>query len=476
MKALTRSEKLRIGLVCMIGGIFSMRWVEATGWILVGTFFFIILTWIWRKKGFIFISLFLVGASITGIYLQKQNQESLKILWGKTIEMQGWVESFPDEREKDTRVIVKGQTHNKTGKILLILNPKQKVEYGDSIEVKGMLLKPKNFSGFNYQAYLERFGVSGIIRNPKEINIQRKEKKGIPLFLWGAATRKSFRNNLEKVLPENHQKIAMGILLGIKSELPETIKEAFQRSGLMHILVVSGFNVSVVILVIAYSLRRLGRRAIFLGTLGALIFFLTLTGLDPPVLRAVLMGSLTAWAIGMGRKTDIRNVILLSILLISLYNPLLLQRDIGFFLSIFATLGILFGTPIFEKKFTKIPSGIRTILAVTVSAQIAVSSILILYFEQISTVGVLANLITEPLIPFAMGGAFLVTLLGWLPLFIAKIIAIPAVITIELIIQIALFLGKAPPLTIPSWGGYILLISTLCFFGWKFCEREKKKP
>jgi competence protein ComEC len=474
MKELTRSEQLRIGMLCLLFGIFVMRIPEATPWILLFTLFCIGLFIVWQKKILIFITLILAGAGFSGIYIKNQKHDSFQNFWNKNIEINGWAQSAPDEREKDTRITIQGTIQNQQGKILLILPPETKIAYGDSVKVTGRLLQPENFSGFNYQAYLERLGISGIIKKPNTIEIDPNQKQGLHIFLWGSTLREKLRKNLEKGLPFTHSKIAMGILLGVKSELPQTIKESFQRSGLMHILVVSGFNVSVVVLIVAFGLRSLGQRAVFIGTLISLLFFLTLTGLDPPVLRAVLMGGMTAWAVGMGRKTDVRNVILLSILIISLHNPLLLQRDIGFFLSIFATLGILFGCSFVEKKLHFVPSWIRTILAVTIAAQVAVSGILILFFEQLPMVGLLANLLTEPLIPFAMASSFLVTILGWLPTVITKIISIPAIMSIELIIQIAHFLGKVPPLILPSWTGYTVLIPTLAFFGWKFFEREKE--
>jgi competence protein ComEC len=171
----------------------------------------------------------------------------------------------------------------------------------------------------------------------------------------------------------------------------------------------------------------------------ALLFFVAMTGAEAPVLRAAIMGGIVAWAAYMGRFSDARNLVFLSMVLIGIAQPRIVQTDIGFFLSSIATLGIVLGTPVMERVLGWVPNRfeLRTMLAVTLSAQIAVFPILGLYFGNFPLIGVLSNLFAEPIIPLSMVFSFGSSILGILPETIARILGIPGFILIEFLLQVA---------------------------------------
>jgi len=393
-------------------------------------------------------------------------------------------------------------------------NPAKNLDYGNKISVQGKIVLPTSFTAdFDYRKYLRRFGVQTIIKNPAKFFVL-EAKQGNWFLEKAKISRNWLEKNLEKSLPNPHAKIAMGVLLGVKNQLPKWTQTDFQNSGLMHLLVVSGTNVAIVIIAIGFLLRKYGRRLSFAGSLLALIFFVLMTGADAPILRAALMGGVAGLAIAWGKMNDARNLVLLSAVIIGLFQPLVVQNDLGFTLSFGATLGIIIGFPVLEKifsTFAQIFAGIWAtvdrrgifnsssaqskpplllgegggevvfkktiktifqILAISLAAQITILPILIKSFGYFPLGGIPANLFSEPLIPFIMFFSFISSLLGFLPLIPAKIIAIPAYILIDILLKIAHFFAQIPVLEIPNWLNTIFTLIILSGLSYGLFSRD----
>ncbi len=524
----SNSEKLRLVFVAIVLGIWTGQWTFLPEYLVLTGFLLLIIFFFYkseRKRNFIF--LVLAMFLLTNSYAQWRNfikfeKDILPKFIGQEVKIRGKIISFPDVREKDTRFYVEAESikkasnftlsesinkdafkisTDKLGNFLLIVkNPAKfsiNLDYGNEILVQGKLVLPQSFTtDFDYRDYLKRFGVQTIMKiNPEKFRggfsvspIQILNKDQGNIFLQKAKKlRNLLEKNLEKSLPNPHAKIAMGVLLGVKNQLPKWTQNDFKNSGLMHLLVVSGTNVAIVMLAVGFLLRRFGKRIAFLGSLLALIFFVLMTGADAPILRAALMGGITGLAIAWGKMSDARNLVLLSAVIIGIFQPLVLQKDIGFALSFGATLGIIIGLPIFEKIFRenltefdnsvlKIFKIIALIFGVSISAQIAILPILMKSFGQFPIGGIPANLFTEPLMPFIMFFSFLTSLLGFLPLFYAKILAIPAYILIEILLQIAHFFSKIPPIIVSDFvnkifAGLVLLLFIYGLFSKNFNEK-----
>ncbi len=397
----------------------------------------------------------------------------------------GTVTSFPDYREKSTRVTFQAEKmksseeknfEKTSGNLLLVVPPEINLHYGDKITFQGKLTAPRNFGDFDYQKFLRRFDIQTIVKNPKKIEF-KEELGGNFLLRMAESSRNFFAENLKNALPPPHSTIAMGILLGVKTELPHFTKNDFKRSGLQHLLVVSGFNVSVVILLVTLCLKNLGRRVVFLGVLLAVTFFVAMTGAEAPVIRAAIMGSVVGLSAASGRFSDGINAFFLALVLMGLFDPKIVQTDIGFFLSAAATWGILIFVPWLEKFGQRIPNflEIRTVFFVTLAAQIAVLPILGIYFQELPVTGIFSNLLAEPLVPLGMGGAFLLALLGWLPLVIVKILAIPTFVILELLLWVAHIFGIFAPLFFDknlAFGLMLIIFSILLVSS--FMKKSKK--
>lgn len=512
----SNSEKLRLLFIAIILGLFLGQWEFFPQYILLVGFLVLVASF-WFKQFLIGI---LAGFLLANSYAQWRNfvefqTDNLPQFIGKEALIIGKVTNFPDVREKNTRVIVEALSaktcdlnqcqQNSTkisGKFLLIVKNSAKLNYGNKIIVRGKVVYPSSFSpDFDYRKYLKRFGVQTIIKNPAKFEILDQHQGNF--FLGKAKISRDFlEKNLSKSLSSPHSNIAMGVLLGVKNELPKWTQADFKNSGLQHLLVVSGTNVAIVIIAIGFLLRRFGRRISFAGSLLALLFFVLMTGADAPVLRASIMGAVVGWAVAWGKMSDARNIVLFSAVIIGIFQPLVLQTDIGFALSFGATLGIIIGFPILEKLFRVISltpsfSGLSressqkekfsfivkkfikillSILAISLSAPITILPILVKSFGQFPLGGIPANLFSEPLMPFIMFFSFISSLAGALPIMIAKIIAIPAYILLEILLQIAHLFAKIPNIIIPDFlnyvfTGFILLIIFYGLFSRDFEER-----
>ena len=383
---------------------------------------------------------------------------------------EGEIVSFPDTREKTNRAYVDLDSFRSSdseevsirGKALLITGAENIFDYGDRVRIEGKLLAARDFGTFNYRAYLRRFGAHGILKST-ELEILKPAIGGSFLLRTAKKTRNILAQNLSKSLPEPHATIAMGVLLGVKNQMPDHTAKDFKQSGLQHLLVVSGTNVTIVIMAIGFLFQGLGRRGVFVFSMLALVFFVSMVGFDPPVIRSAFMGSLVAFAAIGGRTIDIRNVVLLSAVMIGLVSPSVVKSDVGFFLSFGATLGIVLLVPVFlhegPRRFDflkhKWAMALYTILSVSLAAQIFVLPVLAFYFEQFPVIGLIANILVEPLVPFAMFFSFVSTILGVLPIFFARLFGLPAFVVLEILLQVAHIFGQIVPIEVGKLTGIV---------------------
>ncbi len=430
---------------------------------------------IFRQYFILLFSVFLLGA----FYGQYRNiydlrSDVLPNFYNKMVELHVVVTGFPDIRQKNNRVFVQvTQIQKKSGKnlgkLLLIYPSDINLDYGENLKIVGKIQKPRNFDGFDYQSYLKRFDIQSIIKTPQIIEILQQKNSGNFLVFHAKKMRNFLAKNLEKALPSPHNQIAMGILLGVKKELPGETSQSFKDSGLQHILVVSGFNITVLLLFVAFVLKHLGRRIVFFCSIISLLFFVLMVGAEPPVIRAAVFGSIVSWAIFSGRFADSRNLLFLTATILAIFSPQMIQGDIGFFLSFFATFGIIIGMPICQKHLGFIPERfeLRAIISVIISAQLSVFPVLSLYFGTFPFIGFFSNIFVEPLIPIGMFFSFICSL--FTP-FIGEnfvyILAFPAKIILSIILFLADFFGRFGVAQVPKIISQISLVFVLGFFLW----------
>lgn len=291
----------------------------------------------------------------------------------------------------------------------------------------------------------------------------------------------SLRQNLDQkirqLLPSPQSQLLSGILLGNKKDLPYDLRLALRDSSTLHIVVVSGQNLSLVAGFILYLSGLLTRKVAIALSFLAVVFYTLLTGAQIPVLRAAIMVTLASLAAVMGRERDGAWVLVITGSSFLLINPSWIT-DLSFQLSFLATFGVIVVAPIFLKYFDKIPI-LGANLAVTLGAQLMVLPIITQNFHQLSIVGILTNLlILWTITPIMIGGILLISL-SFIWQLGAEIIAWGLNSLLIYFIFVVQFFGSLPfawqyvgEKFWVFWIGYYLLISGLLIFLQKITSKD----
>jgi competence protein ComEC len=244
----------------------------------------------------------------------------------------------------------------------------------------------RNPGNFDYAAHLARQGIFALATGQADRVLPLDE----PDPPWPVRVRRRALAIMRDALPPTSAALLGGLLLGDRTALPRDIDDAFRRSGVYHVLAVSGFNVallaaSVFALVV---MARAGPRLAALAAMAAVMAFAAVVGPEPSVLRATIMGVLILGALLLEREAAVLNSLSLAALLVLALRPADLH-DPGFQLSFVATAGIVLA-PLPRNR-------LLAALGVSVAAQLAVLPIALTHFNQVSTIAVIANLAVVPL-------------------------------------------------------------------------------
>lgn len=334
--------------------------------------------------------------------------------------------------------------------------------YGNEIKIVGRLETPPEFEEFSYRNYLATQGIYSLMDYPK-----------ITLLSSGNGNRTyakliNFRHHLEEkinqILPEPESSLLAGVLLGIKRNLPEDFYNALQKSGALHVVVVSGTNIMYVISGLMWVGGFLARPLRISFVTLTLLTYALMVGGGAAVWRATLMGLTVLLAAVLGRRRLAQEALFASAAVLLMANPMGLWQ-IGFQLSFAATAGIIFLQDLIGSQLRALPKLIRRGLVTTLAAQIAVLPIITYNFQTLSLVSPLSNLLTFLLVPpLTIGGAFVaIVALIWLPLgrLLAPLIYIPAklfVTIVNLSAKIPLAQIQIPKLPVVVWAVYYLVL------------------
>lgn len=382
--------------------------------------------------------LFIYGALRTYYCFNIFNPD--KNLDNKNIILRAFVSSFPENADNKVSFIVRSKINDRWYKVRVTCNKDIKIFYGDMVKISGKLKVPQgktNRFGFDYKEYLKSKGVLYTIF-AKELYIIYPAKGFLNML-----NRFSYR--LDYLISTSFDKelssLIKGLILGNKSTIAEDIYKDFQRSGLAHLLAVSGGNVGVLCAFVEVLHRRILRfynRGTNLLIILVIIIFAIITGLSSSVLRASIMAIIYYLGKVVYRNPDTLNSLGISALFMLIINPLYLF-DIGFQLSFLSVLSILiFYKPIFNYLYEiKIPKNISSLVAVSIAAQILILPFLAYYFCEVSIISFLTNIIAVPLagVLVPLGFAY------YMPLLINFNI-IPLKECIEVIVRVLIYISK----------------------------------
>ncbi|MCY4083166.1 MAG: ComEC/Rec2 family competence protein [Caldilineaceae bacterium] len=373
----------------------------------------------------------------------------------------GYVASYPtlaDGRQwldiSVESVEVDGHRKEVKGRLRLQTTADYRFRFGEGVRVKGQLMEPPVFEGFDYRAYLARKQIHSLMVRP-HVEIRTGPTRGglILQFVYGIRSRGE--RMLNRLLPEPYAGLASGMLLGIEAGIPEELYEKFNLTGTSHVIVISGSNVALVTgAMMGVGIWLFGRRGALWPTLGGLALYTLLVGADAAVMRAALMGGLFVIATVLGRQGTALVSLAAACWLMTLWNPLMLW-DVGFQLSSAATVGLILMGPALLESFKAfwnkvgrglrrrgaIPEGsksdflrpnsvgdlLRDALLTTVAASIATYPLIVFYFGRLSLISLLSNLLIAPAQPgiLIFGGLALVVGLSGLEQLARLLLFIP---------------------------------------------------
>ena len=295
--------------------------------------------------------------------------------------------------------------------------------YGEEIEARGFLRRPRSGAEFDWRAHLAKDNILYEMFYPY---IQRTGSGG---GTWHKrllfALKARYLAALGKVLPEPQSAFLGGLTVGARQSIPEDLQDDFRTTGVMHLIVLSGYNITVVADSILRFLSAVGvRRAFALGG-GALSIaaFAVMTGGSATIVRAAIMALLVLFARATGRVYTVTAALFAAGIIMLLANPRLLRFDPSFQLSFLATAGLIYIAPVVERRLGFLPKrfGIRQNAASTIAAQIAVYPLLLFLTGELSVVSPLVNVLILLFVPVTMLFGFLAGGLGM----ISSIAALP---------------------------------------------------
>ena len=356
------------------------------------------------------------------------------------VEIKGMINRDPESSSTQSRlylssstILVDGHWTDISGDALLFVPTYPEYRYGEQILVAGLLEDPFSLNNEEYTAYLARQGVFSVIDYP-EITVTGYG--GSVFFRWLHSTRNALNRILTRILSEPQAALAQGIVLGIRSNIPADLKQAFSQTGTTHILAISGFNLTIIAGILSsWTLRLFGRRYHIHIWITAIIIFLysCLTGLQPPVVRAAIMVGCFLAADFFGRqKSGIIALFLTAVIMTAIDAGLIFDASTQ--MSFLAMAGLIFVTPLFEQAGQHIIERVtpenrsRSLLkgcidsySASLGAMITTWPLVAYYFDIFSGIGPIATFLALPVMPAIIIISILASIVGLIALPIAQV-------------------------------------------------------
>jgi len=303
-----------------------------------------------------------------------------------------------------------------SGKVLIYTRVFPSYSQGDLLKVTGELQTPPKLDEFDYRAHLAQQGIYSVMYYPEIKSMGRG---------WLFCLRNRLADSLDSALPEPQGSLAQALLLGIRSHIPDSLRDDFRSSGTAHLIAISGLHVAIlggIVLSSAAWVFGRQRPTYILIAFGIILLYVLLTGMRPPAFRAAIMFSLFLTALWLGRPQSALPSLALAAAIMVGISPLVLW-DVSFQLSFVAVTGLILLFPTFQRWGRKVMAGEKGALtsvanpivdsfAVTLAAVIATLPLIAYYFGYVSLVALPATFLALLALPGAILLGLLTALLG----------------------------------------------------------------
>lgn len=499
-----RSIQVLIALMGFLAGISAFLWIPLPffiQWISLVVFLFLSL---FRKQvsysifGLVlFFLFFFIGFLRAEFSIHQPTDRDVDFYSGVQVELEGVISEVDIRRDKAKytinvdQIIQKSSAKDKadsddqevnmvSGKVLISMDKFPNYQYGDRVKVVGQLDIPGEFEGFSYDNYLSRFGIYAVMYRPRVYYLESGH--GNAFWHWMSFFQNGFMRQINLIFPEPYASFEAGLLVGARKGIHPDLMEKFNITGLTHIIAISGYNITLIIVFVMAALKRLPRRISFFIAILAIVLFTLFVGASPAVVRASIMGILGLIALQYGRQNNIHISVLMTAVLMIAWNPKVLWYDVGFQLSFMAVMGLIYVAPLFDRYAKYLPEalGIRESIQMTMAAQVMALPVIVYHFGRLSLIAPLANLLVAFALPLAMLLGFIAVLFSFFMKGLSLVFVYFTSFLLAYIIKIIEWMSLVPYASV-EWVGmslgllvlyYVLL--TIGLWWWRSGVRNKK--
>ncbi|MGC9599185.1 MAG: ComEC/Rec2 family competence protein [Minisyncoccia bacterium] len=391
-------------------------------------------------------AIFLCAAVLGALYYHfffRLEEAKMKLPFETLTTFQAFVSDEPQPSEKFLIVTAEAEPPY-AGTVKIMAPPESDFPYGEILSVTGTIVPS------------EAAGSDPVVFSPKNIAVLATHR-GFWLRERMLELKLAILAKYREVLPEDQAALLGGIAFGSKVYFKKELKDAMALSGTTHLVAVSGYNITIVIVAARDLFKRFfSRRATFFAAVVALVLFMFMVGLQASAVRAAIMGFLALVAREMGEEYSMRNAIVFTAAFMALLDPSVLTGNVGFILSFLSLAGIVYLGPPLKRllRYREDSDGSlfdwKENAATTLSAQLMVMPVLINSFGRFSLVAILANILILSTVPLTMFFGALFALLGFvshhLIFFAAKLVGL--ILAYQLFVM-RLFAALAVPVPLP---------------------------
>jgi competence protein ComEC len=378
------------------------------------------------------------------------------------------------EKHALQQVLVQPDNQGTTEAILFTTSLYPKYHRGDIVTVRGKIVEPPIFfphegegKGFDYGSYLRTKEVGSISYYPHIEKVD--ERKTVTTHL--TKFREELINRLTFFMEQPASQLASGMIFGTNS-LSDTILEEFRMAGLSHVIVLSGFNIVVLISLLLFLVRFLPLvLRVTIVSAGVVVFIIMVEG-EVSVIRAAIMAGISLLALVYGRTYEARQALVVSLVAIVAYNPYSLLHDVSLHLSFLATAGIVYALPTTQFYLQKIKilkqvEYIQEAIATSLVAYVSTLPYVLYMFGSVSLYALFVNILVVPIVPLAMFLGVATVIISFVTFHVATVFGIAATIVSSYIIFMAHSVSLLPFARIST---EISFISMLLLYGGGVCS------
>ena len=361
-----------------------------------------------------------------------------------------------------TNICVRGQHY--PGAVFVTTYGKTDLKRGDTVTLSGTVRE-----GFaSYGAAISSGKVLKVVRGEDVIRDIREH--------FGEAVR--------TLVMEPMASLGLGFVVGQRSTLPDTLDEQLKVVGLTHIVVASGYNLTILVRFMMRLLSRHSRYLAFTASLLMIAAFVLFSGFSPSMNRAVVVTVLSLLAWYVGRRFHPLMLIIYVAAATAFTNPMYIWADLGWFLSFFAFGGVLIVAPLVMRQLYRgrEPSSFEQLIAETVCAELAALPLVAFSFSSVPTYALFANVLVAPFIPAAMVLTALTGAIGMVSMSLATIAALPTTILIGYMVAVVEWVANLPAAQLelqlgiwPVLSWYVALV-VVCVLIWQRTRYNFRTP